>query len=180
MKPSIGKSKSKKRILVTGGLGFIGSAVAHRLHQDYDVVVLDWKDSLASEHELSEFRRLGIAIHHGDVADPGIWQEIEPCDYVFHAAAQVSAVVSEIDSVRDFQSNALGTFMVAEFARRCSAKVIYCNSIRVYDQDGVEAAIRDRGVVDESCATVNEAQHPQPPFAISKYTGEQYLFRYAR
>ena len=142
MKPSIGKSKSKKRILVTGGLGFIGSAVAHRLHQDYDVVVLDWKDSLASEHELSEFRRLGIAIHHGDVADPGIWQEIEPCDYVFHAAAQVSAVVSEIDPVRDFQSNALGTFMVAEFARRCSAKVIYCNSIRVYDQDGVEAAIR--------------------------------------
>jgi CDP-paratose 2-epimerase len=172
--------RRKRKILVTGGLGFVGASVVRKLHRDFDIVVIDWKDRLEAEQELSEFRRLGISIHQQDIADPGIWRQIERCDYVFHGAAQVSAVASEKDPVRDFQSNALGTFLVAEYARRHSAGVIYCNSIRIYDPDAVEAATKECGAVSEVCATVGQSRKPQPPFAISKYMGEECLLRYAR
>ncbi|HEX5736839.1 MAG TPA: NAD-dependent epimerase/dehydratase family protein [Blastocatellia bacterium] len=172
--------RTKRSLLVTGGLGFIGLSLVRKLHQDFDIVVLDWKDRLEAKSELSELTRLGANFHRGDIADPEVWQRIEKCDFVFHGAAQVSAITSGLDPVRDFKSNAFGTFLVAEYARRHSARVIYCNSIRIYDTDAVEVAIRERGAVSEACATIVQSRKPQPPFAISKYIGEECLLSYAR
>lgn len=172
-------ARPKRRLLVTGGLGFIGANVVRKLHPEFDIVVLDWKDAHESENT-REFRERGIRIHRGDIAKPEVWHEIEPCDYVFHGAAQVSAVTSELDPVRDFQSNVVGTFLVAEYARRNSAGVIYCNSIRVYDPEAVEAAMQEHGAVSEACATVKQSTRSQPPFALSKFVGEECLLRYAR
>lgn len=168
--------KSKKRILITGGSGFIGWNLVQRLQRgsNFNIVILDW--------EKPPVTPTGINFYSSDIADPRIWEEIEPCDYVFHAAAQISAPTSEEEPVRDFLSNAYGTFLVAEYARKYGAKVIYCNSMRVYDPDAVAEAMQTAGKVSEACGTVKiDSIHSRhPPFALSKYIGEQYLGIYAR
>lgn len=121
---------SEKKILVTGGLGFIGSSVVQRLHGEYNITILDWDTSPAANDAAADFQQDGIRIYQNDIADPKIWDKLEPCDYIFHSAAQPSAEVSKDDPARDFLSNAYGTFLVAEYARKRGAAVIYCNSGR--------------------------------------------------
>ena len=124
---------AKKRVLLTGGLGFIGSHVVKRLHRHYDIVVIDNDTSPASRRLADEWRRIGIQIYQDDIAEEETWGQIEPCDFVFHGAAQTSAEHSWKKPILDFLSNVFGTFLVAEYARKNSANVIYCNSIRAYD-----------------------------------------------
>lgn len=171
--PSVGK---RKKILVTGGSGYIGSHLVRRLHNEYDIIILDWKEPTEG------IARIANKIHTFDIALSERWTEVEPCDYVFHAAAQTSAVVSEEDPPRDFLSNAYGTFLIAEYARKYSAKVIYCNSIRIYDPDAVDEIMQRHKLVSEDCGTIkiDTSSSQQPPFALSKYIGEQYLCLYAR
>jgi CDP-paratose 2-epimerase len=170
---------SKKKVLVTGGLGFIGSHVVKRLHGKYDIVVLDWDMSPAAYETADEWRKVGVRIHQKDIADAETWKEIEPCDFVFHAAAQIAAEESWDDPARDFLSNAYGTLLVAEYARKKSACVIYCNSIRIYDPEAVDRTKEKLGVVSEDCNTVDLSSEV-PPFAYSKLIGEQYLRHYSR
>ena len=163
--------------MVTGGSGYIGSQLISRLHGQYDIVILDWEEPPAS------IAQLVIEKHIFDIAVPESWAEIGKCDFVFHAAAQTSAVASEENPVRDFLSNVCGSFFVAEYARKYSAKVIYCNSVRVYDIAAVHEAIKKYGMVSEDCPTIDISDRSPkmiPPFALSKNVGEQYLWLYAQ
>ncbi|MCX5886334.1 MAG: NAD-dependent epimerase/dehydratase family protein [Proteobacteria bacterium] len=167
--------KRKGKILIAGGLGFIGSHVASRLADHWDVLILDWDKTKRPSLNNKSFK-----IIRADVANPKVWQKIEKCDYVFHAAAQTSAVISERDPVRDFLTNAFGTFLVAEYAKKHGSKIIFCNSIRIYNSEAIEKSIEKYGEVFEDCQTVDQASIPQPPFAFSKLYGETTIRRYSQ
>lgn len=190
---------SRQSVLVTGGLGFVGSNVARQLVSDYDVVILDWANPCDTDEGLAFLKNPNITIHQGDIAGESFrtisfrgkrcpseeiradWKSIEECEFVLHAAAQVSAVASIDDPLRDFKTNVMGTLNVAEYAKAHSARVIFCNSIRVYDPDAAtRATLSEAGSVSESCDTVDLANKPQPPFSLSKYAAERYLQWYAR
>lgn len=173
-------NSSKKRILVTGGLGFIGSHVVRRLHGAYDIMVIDYDNSSSAREIAAEWKKSGIQVWHNNIADFNMWDKIEPCDFIFHGAAQTAAEESKKKPFHDFRSNALGTLRIAEFASKNNAGVIYCNTIRVYDPNIVDDLCNKSKAVSEDCETVVGLQKETPPFAFSKYIGEQYLQWYSQ
>ena len=112
-----------KRFLVTGGAGFIGSAVIRYLIGDTDHQVLNfdkltYAGSLASLSEIAANPRYRFV--QGDIADAarvsGLFAGFQP-DVVMHFAAE-SHVDRSIDGPMDFiQTNIVGTSVLLEVAR---------------------------------------------------------------
>lgn len=161
------------RILITGGLGFIGSRLAQALVANgHEVVILDCK------MDYVQFVEAKVVI--GDIAKPFTWDRVPECDIIFHGAAKVSAEESIKRPHDDFNVNVVGTNNVTIYAKRCGASIISCSSIRVYDPGGIVAHMRAYGSVDETCPLVREARSVQPPFAFNKLLAEEILYNYAQ
>lgn len=162
-----------KRVLVTGGLGFIGSNLAIALVEGgADVTVID---ALIPEHggdpyNLDPVRgqlRVEIAdLRDGHVLDPLVRGQ----DCVFHLAGQMSHGDSMRDPELDLAVNCVATIRLVEACRRLnpSAMVVYTSTRQVYG--------RPRALpVDES--------HPVDPVdvnGINKLAGEYYHLLYDR
>ncbi|HEX7389022.1 MAG TPA: dTDP-glucose 4,6-dehydratase [Acidiphilium sp.] len=110
-------------IMITGGCGFIGSAVIRHLiaNSDHRIVNVDKMTYAASEHALGAARedRRHVLVR-ADIADAGAMRAVfathQP-DIVMHLAAE-SHVDRSIDGPRDFiETNITGTFVLLEAAR---------------------------------------------------------------
>src|ERR1700761_6637020 len=117
------------RILVTGGCGFIGSAVIRHLVEttDHVVVNVDKMTYAASEDALCQARGHNRHIHvRADIADAATMGEVFAThrpDAVMHLAAE-SHVDRSIDGPADFiQTNVVGTFIMLEAARSYWSKL---------------------------------------------------------
>lgn len=150
------------RCLVTGGAGFIGTALTNRLVQEgHHVRVLD--DLSAGDpgglHPDAVFTR-------GDVRDrPKLWTLLQKVDCVFHLAARVS-VQESILYPREYNDvNVGGTVSLAEATRDAGVKrIVLASSATVYGPQPAQP--------------VNESAwpHPQVPYAVSKLAAEHYIF----
>jgi nucleoside-diphosphate-sugar epimerase len=108
----------RKRVLLTGGAGFIGSALAARLVADNDVVILDngQRDALTSSELL---QHPNLCFIRGDVLDPGTVDEaMRGCDIVVHLAAIAGVDTVLRMPVTTMRVNMLGTCNVLEAAVR--------------------------------------------------------------
>jgi UDP-glucose 4-epimerase len=155
--------KHARRVIVTGGAGFIGSHVVDRLlSSGAEVVVMDDLSgaSVTNVAAEAEFREI-------DLATPEAVLSIIDAhpDSVVHCAAQTSVPASFADPVRDAWSNILGSLNVVEGCRRSGVTEF------VYVTTG--GALYGRPMVapwDEQAAIT-----PISPYGISKSVVESYL-----
>lgn len=183
---------STSRVLITGGLGFIGSHHAARLiTAGRSVTVLD---SLArpgaglNRDFLASHRAAGrLSIVPGDVRDADLVRElVAASDIVVHLAAQVAVTTSVADPVADFDVNARGTLNVLEAARQARQPplVIYSSTNKVYG--ALDALGIDEGPSRYTCPSLPDGVgEDQPldfhsPYGCSKGAAEQYVHDYAR
>ncbi|NBB84409.1 MAG: NAD-dependent epimerase/dehydratase family protein [Alphaproteobacteria bacterium] len=128
----------RRRYLVTGGAGFIGSHLVDRLVADgHHVRVLD---------DLSTGRRdnlpRGPELVVGDVSDPEVVAvAVDGCDGVFHLAAVASVERSRDDWLGTHRVNQSGTIAVFDAVRHAvssgrSVPVVYASSAAVYGESG--------------------------------------------
>jgi len=112
---------SGKKVLITGGLGFIGSNLAIRLvGEGASVAVADAKIEGygANEANLAEVRGR-VEVHLSDVRDESAMAElVTGVDVVFHLAAQVSHVMSLSNPYPDIDINIKGTAALLEACRK--------------------------------------------------------------
>jgi UDP-glucose 4-epimerase len=149
------------RFLITGGVGFIGTALANYLaQQGHTVRVLDNLNA-------GDGSRLDPSIHftRGDVEDkPKVWRLLNKVDCVYHLAARVSVPESVLYPREYNSTNVSGTVAIMEAMRDAGIKrVVLASSGAVYGEQEVDK-------VDEKLLP-----HPTSPYAASKLAAESYV-----
>jgi UDP-glucose 4-epimerase len=155
--------------VVTGGLGFIGSNLVHRLvRAGARVRVID---ALVPEHggDIRNVEGLDIDVEVCDIGDPRVAVALADADAVFNLAGQVSHTASMIDPERDLHFNTVTHARFLEMLRDVQphARVVHSSTRQVYGR-----ALRVP--VDESHPT-----HPLDVNGASKLAGEQLHLVYA-
>lgn len=179
------------KALITGGAGFIGSNLTHRLvREGHDVVVLDNLSRAGTGKNVAWLRA-----EHGDrwslvqadVSDAeAVRRAAANVDVIYHLAAQVAVTTAVQDPRHDFDVNALGTFNVLEGARLSERKpiVLYASTNKVYGgMEEVAVVQNDTGYAYRDYPHgISEAQSLDfhSPYGCSKGTGDQYALDYAR
>ena len=159
-----------KKVLITGGLGFIGSSIAHACVRHGAEVTL--VDACIEPYGHNRANIAGIEqdvqVRKGDVRDRALMKELVASkDIVFHMAAQVGREISMESPELDVDINCNGTINVLEANRGGSAKVIFAAS---------------RGQIGEPVYLPVDEKHPQNPtdvYGINKLAAEKYLFLYS-
>jgi len=159
------------RIVVTGALGHIGSALIRALPTAVPSAEIVLVDDLSSERYCSLFDLPTgrFKFVRGDVTGSGVPALLEGADYVIHLAAITNAEGSFTAPDRVFQVNVSGTERVARACAVSGASLVFLSTTSVYgSQDEV---------VDESCPA--DQLRPQSPYADSKLQAERILSRIA-
>ena len=154
-----------KKVLVTGGAGFIGSHVADRyIREGYNVVVLDNLSTGFKENVNPEAK-----FYLADITDRKKVREIleaEKPDYVNHHAAQMDVRKSVDDPLFDAKTNILGSINLIEESLRIGIeKFIYIST------GGAVYGEPDSLPVGETYPV-----NPLSPYGVSKHTVEHYLY----
>ncbi len=150
------------RILITGGAGFIGKALANRLAaQGHHVRVLD--DLSAGDPEGLDPR---VIFTRGDVRDvPKLWSLLQDVECVYHLAARVS-VPESILFPREYNDvNVGGTVSMMEAIRTVGVRrIVLASSGTVYGEQNSQPLHEDM------------RPNPRVPYAVTKIAAEHYLF----
>lgn len=150
-----------RKVLVTGGAGFIGSHIAEELIGcGHEVAVLDNLSSGSAAQVPA-----GVRLYELDVTESvdEAFEEFRPEDVV-HLAAQVSVAVSMQDPVMDARINVLGSLNVIAAAQRYNVRrIVYASSAACY-------GARQEGMLREDMRCV-----PASYYGASKYAVEHCL-----
>ncbi len=179
-------------ILITGGAGFIGVNLAHRLlGQGHRVRILDNLSRSGCEQNLEWLRTLhgpdSFILFVEDLADPdAVCRAAEGVTRIYHLGGQVAVTTSVAHPREDFNANALGTFNVLEAARLVADDpiVIYASTNKVYGSMAevrvVEEATRYRYLDFPQGIPESQPLDFHSPYGCSKGAGDQYTRDYAR
>lgn len=156
-----------RHVLITGGLGFIGSNLAHALvHEDARVTIYDAElpEYGSNPTNVSEIRG-DVRVVTGDVRDrEELATVVADVDTVFHCAAQLSRPVSLENPTKDVAINCTGLINLLEAAasRRESPRIVYLSS---------------QAVVGKSPTLPLDEETPANPvdiYGANKLVGEHY------
>jgi CDP-paratose 2-epimerase len=124
------------RVLITGGAGFVGSALGIGLaerHPDWQITALDNLKRRGSELNLPRLQQAGIAFVHGDVRnledlEPGVLQP----ELILECSAEPSVMAGYASPGYVLQTNLVGTINCLELARKTGAGFIFLSTSRIY------------------------------------------------
>lgn len=160
-----------KKVLITGGLGFIGSNLAHRLVAEgaevtiYDALLDPYGWNYANISEIKD----SITVVEADIRDKEkLKGHIAGKDIIFHLAAQVGREVSMANPELDTDINCNGTIYLCQAMAELDSKarIVYAGS---------------RGQIGEPVYLPVDEQHPTNPtdvYGINKLAAEKYLLLY--
>lgn len=153
------------KILVTGGLGFIGTNLVPKLIHEFDseIFILDNFSNHSEELDTSK-----IQIIRGDIRDKStVENAIGQVDAVIHLAAH-TRVMDSIDSpIVNFETNVVGTLNLLEAMRKFKVTTLI-------------NASTGGAILGEVTPPINEemAARPSSPYGASKLAVEGYLHAY--
>jgi len=161
----------RKRLIVTGGAGFIGSHLAEELAEEgYQVVILDDLSTGKIENIKELLKKDNVDLIQGSVTDLNLLLKLfQNAQYVFHLAALPSVPRSIENPQASHEVNVNGTLNVLLAAREnVVKKVVYASSSSVYGDTPTLPKKEDM------------PPHPLSPYAVTKLTGEYYCWVFSK
>jgi CDP-paratose 2-epimerase len=182
------------RVLITGGAGFIGTNLAHRLLRDgWRVRIFDNLARAGVEQNLRWLRdthRSQVEVMLADVRDPeAVRRAVHGTSQVFHLAAQVAVTTSLIDPVEDFEVNVRGTLNLLEAIREQDTPpgLVFTSTNKVYGAlEDLELGRRDLRyeptdpLLRQTGVSESRRLDFHSPYGCSKGAADQYVVDYAR
>ncbi len=151
-----------KRVLVTGGAGFIGSNLADELlRRRYKVTIID---NLATG--LKENVNPAARFIKGDVKNPDDLKKAfrDKINVIFHIAGCASTIKAFDDPAKDLKTNVLGTINIINAAIKYKVpRILYASSMTSY------------GVPERLPVSETQATRPISYYGITKYAAERYI-----
>lgn len=152
-----------KNILITGGLGFIGSHITDELVENNNVTIIDNK-STGSVNNLKDSSHENLEIIIEDLHSADLDKILFEKDYVFHLAAMASVPLSVDNPVLCNQVNVDSTVKLLKAAINNNVKkIVFSSSSAVYGQN-MNMPLKE-----------SEPLMPTSPYAASKASCELYL-----
>jgi len=181
-------------IVITGGAGFIGSNLAHRLlSSGHRVMLIDTLARPGVEKNLEWLINTHGSLLDIEVADvrdmSALRKLIRNASHVFHFAAQVAVTSSLTNPLEDFDINARGTLNLLETVRSLTnpPKLLLTSTNKVYGNLTQLEFVKDRTRyvprdVSIAAAGINESRSLDfhSPYGCSKGAADQYVLDYAR
>jgi CDP-paratose 2-epimerase len=168
---------SQRRVLITGGAGFLGvNASIHLIKEGWDVTVLDNLSRPGTERNLKWLITKyphRVTFVKEDVRNmTSLGEHVKDQDAILHLAGQVAVTTSLTDPLTDFEVNAFGTVNILETVRINNPEVpfLFSSTNKVY------------GKLDHNngpCAE-NQPIDFHSPYGCSKGAADQYVRDYAR
>ncbi len=155
-----------KKILITGGLGFIGSYIADELIDENEVLIIDNK-STGKVENLQNINHENLTLIEKDLNDADLDDILTDVDYVFHLAAMASVPLSIENPSECIENNMDDTIKLINACKNNNVKkIIFSSSSSVYG--------------DNTNIPLKESEYPLPksPYAASKASGELFLKTY--
>jgi UDP-glucose 4-epimerase len=155
-----------KKILVTGGAGFIGFHLTKKLLDiGADVTTYDNLSNTTMQNVKDNPKAKFVK---GDILDLKKLCSLPKFDVIYHLAAQVVVPYSMENPTEDFQTNARGTLNVLEKARKDKARFLFSSSAAVY------------GNPEQLPTSEEYGFHPVSCYGLSKVVGEEYCEMYTQ
>jgi CDP-paratose 2-epimerase len=127
---------SYRKILITGGAGFVGSNLALNWKREFsraEVIALDNLKRRGSELALPRLRAGGVAFHHGDVRAPEDLDAVGPVDLMIECSAEPSVHAGYGQGPGYLVNTNLGGLInCLEHLRRTGGDLVFLSSSRVY------------------------------------------------
>ena len=118
-----------KRVLVTGGAGFIGSHLCERLvNEGHDVICLDNFYSGSKENVWHLIGKPNFELVRHDVINP-YWAEV---DEIYNLACPASPIYYQNDPIQTTKTSVFGAYHMLGLARRTKAKILQSSTSEVY------------------------------------------------
>ncbi len=167
----------ERRVLITGGAGFLGvNAAVHLIKEGWHATLLDNLSRPGTERNLKWILTrypTRVTFVREDIRNvDALADHVRGQDAILHLAAQVAVTTSLVDPYTDFDVNARGTLNVLEAVRRNNreAPVVFASTNKVY------------GKLEHNNGPCAESQPIDfhSPYGCSKGAADQYVRDYAR
>ena len=152
-----------KNILITGGLGFIGSHITEELLDTNNIIIID-NLSTGNLNNLTNPHHDNLKILKQDIRETNFDEITKEIDYVFHLAAMASVPLSIYKPIECNEINLNATLkLLNSSAKNDVKKIIFSSSSAVYGEN------------NNLPLSENETLNPLSPYASSKASCEMYL-----
>jgi CDP-paratose 2-epimerase len=187
----------RKKILITGGAGFVGSQIAisfKRSYEDVDVVAFDNLHRNGSELNIPRLKALGIEFVKGDVRSKNDLEDLGDISFLVECSAEPSVLAGKDgDTSYLIDTNLSGAVNCAEKCRKCDAPMIFLSTSRVYPiKPLLESAVSEAptrlelspeqnvsGLSDSGVSEGFPMKGPRSLYGGTKYAAEIMLAEFA-
>ena len=164
-----------RRILVTGGCGFIGSNFVRwvaREHPEVHVTVLDKLTYAGNPENIAGLPEERVELVVGDICDAGLLDEVVPGhDAIVHFAAESHNDNSIADPAPFVRTNVEGTFQLLEACRKYGVRLHHVSTDEVFG---------DLALDDPARFTEQTPYHPSSPYSSTKASSDMLVRAWVR
>jgi len=158
------------KVLVTGGLGFIGSNTCRRLLEaGEEVISYDISPLSEAIHRVDDYidQYADFRVVQGDLRDKeAVAKQVKKVDFIIHLGGQVSHLLSQANPIYDLECNVIGTINILDAMKNYNptAHLIYASSRSVYGRQDEQPIKEDVNI-----------PMPIDNYGITKLAAEHYI-----